>query len=227
MSVDSFEKTSLGWQMQQFQQRIGEWLELNQQRFIKWLEKLFQPQPNQRESSPPSWLINLFNSLPPWLPDLLNLLFRAALWLVLTGLLSWLAVKLLRQLSPYFYSLRSRRRSLTGQPLSNSATGLTASGWLQRSRDFYRQGNYREACRTLYLAMLQKLHDAGIAPHQSSRTDGEYLQLVQQMPQYQSYKKILNTHEQLCFNNADISAELFEQCQQAYRNIEAQEAKRQ
>jgi hypothetical protein len=68
------------------------------------------------------------------------------------------------------------------------------------------------------MATLQRLHDSAIAPHQPSRTDGEYLQLVQQLPQSQSYQALIATHEQLCFN-AEIVPENFSQCQQAYQEI--------
>jgi hypothetical protein len=73
--------------------------------------------------------------------------------------------------------------------------------------------------------MLQQLNDAGIAPQQPSRTDGEYLQLTQDLPQQQSYQTLLAIHEQLCFGNVEISGSVFEECQEAYREIQALEAK--
>jgi hypothetical protein len=71
------------------------------------------------------------------------------------------------------------------------------------------------------MAMLQRLNDSGLAPHHSSRTDGEYLQLVQQLSQPQPYQTLIMTHQRLCFSNAEVSSAVFEQCQQAYREIEA------
>ncbi|NEQ27810.1 MAG: DUF4129 domain-containing protein, partial [Microcoleus sp. SIO2G3] len=101
-----------------------------------------------------------------------------------------------------------------------SVSELSVAGWLERSQKFQQQGNYQEACLCLYRAMLQRLNDAGIAPHQSSRTDGEYLQLIRQLPQPQPYQTLLMTHQQLCFSNTEASPSVFEQCQQAYREIE-------
>jgi hypothetical protein len=94
------------------------------------------------------------------------------------------------------------------------------ANWLQRSQKFQQQGNYREACLCLYKAMLQRLNDTGIVKDQPSRTDGEYLQLVQQLPQPQPYQTLLITHQKLCFSNAEASPSLFDECQQAYREIE-------
>jgi hypothetical protein len=69
------------------------------------------------------------------------------------------------------------------------------------------------------MALLQQLNDNGIALHQPSRTDGEYLRLTQDLPQEQAYELLLLVHEQLCFGDREISQPVFEECQQAYREI--------
>ena len=85
----------------------------------------------------------------------------------------------------------------------------------------YRQGNYSEACRCLYIATLQQLHEKKILRHKSSRTDGEYLQLLQlSVTPIQPYETLITTHEQLCFNNTEVQEENYQQCQQAYREID-------
>ena len=69
------------------------------------------------------------------------------------------------------------------------------------------------------MAALQRLNDAGTAIHQTSRTDGEYLQLIQQLPQPAPYETVISIHQQLYFGNAEASQSTFEQCQQAYQQI--------
>jgi len=69
------------------------------------------------------------------------------------------------------------------------------------------------------MAVLQRLNDAGTAVHQPSRTDGEYLELIQQLPQPVPYETVITIHEQLYFGNTEASASTFEQCQQAYQQI--------
>ena len=193
MPTSSFEKTSWSWQAAQFQQQIGEWLELQLSRFKPVL---------------PKWLDRPVDGF--WLRFL-----EPAVWLLLSLFLLWLGWRLWRQFSPTLYDLLSSKGSSTDVQLS-----LTTPEWLQQSRSCLSKSDYREACRCLYLAMLQRLHETGVAPHQPSRTDGEYLRLIQQLPQSQSYQTLIATHEQLCFGNTELSPETFDQCWQAYSEIE-------
>lgn len=198
MSTGSFEKNSLGWQLAYMQQQLGEWWELQTSRFA----------PNIPNMSLPSWLSS----------SLLWTIVKITFWLLLAFVLSWIVVWMMRRLSPYFYSLRNqwREESEPGKIISRE---LTIRDWLKQSQKFQQQGNYREACLCLYKAMLQQLNDSGIATHQSSRTDGEYLQLIQQLPKSSPYQILLMTHQQLCFSNIEASLSLLEECQQAYREI--------
>jgi hypothetical protein len=197
MATEEFERTNFGWQIQQLQQQLGEWIELefSKRNFSGW--------------SLPDWLKNL--SFPSWLP-------KAVFWIIAAFLVVWIGWQLWRLWGSSLSALPGKLRNLDQQP-TNKVSELTVSDWLKRSQTFQRQGNYGEACRCLYMAMLQQLNDTGIVPHQSSRTDGEYLQLIQDLPQYRSYETLLATHQQACFGNAEIRAAEFEQCQQAYREI--------
>jgi hypothetical protein len=143
---------------------------------------------------------------------------KAISWLLLSLFLLWLGWQLWRLLEPYLYSYLSQIGNSANR--DDQQIELATEAWLARSQAYFSQGNYREACRCLYMAMLQHLHERAIAQHQGSRTDGEYLQLVSQLPQSQSYQTLIMTHEQLCFGNAEVLPETFAQCQQAYREID-------
>lgn len=161
-------------------------------------------------------------SVPSWLTSpLLGMVVKAVFWVILAFLVCWAALQIMRSLSPYFYSLRNQLNQPTNKVTRTSISESSVARWLQRSQKFQQQGNYRDACLCLYMAMLQRLNDTGIAPHQPSRTDGEYLQLTQQLPQPQPYQTLLMTHQELCFSHTEASRSVFEQCQQAYREIEA------
>jgi len=201
MPTGSFEKTSFGWQLSQLQQRVGEWWELQTSRFA----------PNLPDVSVPSWL----DSRVVWI------IAKAAFWVILALLLSWAALQIMRLLSPYFYTLTNQLSQPADRATKTSDSELSVAGWLQRSQKFQQQGNYREACLCLYMAMLQRLNDTGLVPHQSSRTDGEYLQLIQQLPKPTPYQTLLVTHQELCFSNTEASRSVFDQCQEAYREIDA------
>ena len=197
MATEEFEQTNLGWQLQQLQKQLGEWIELqfNQRHLPDW--------------SLPAWLKNL--SFPNWLP-------KAVFWGIVAFLVIWMSSQLWRLWGSSLNALAWKLQNLAQQP-STQVSELTVSDWLKRSQIFQRQGNYTDACRCLYMAMLQQLNDTGIIPHQPSRTDGEYLQLIQDLPQYRSYETLLTTHEKACFGNTEISTLEFEECQQAYRAI--------
>ncbi|WGV25896.1 DUF4129 domain-containing protein [Halotia branconii] len=195
MPINTFEKTSLGWRLSQLQQQLGEWWEYQ---FYKNLPEL------------PT------GSISPWLANLLKFLF----WLVLGLLLAWVAWRLWREFNPYIYSWLSSDRNSKNSQAPSHFDDKSVALLLERSQQLYRQGNYREACRCLYLAILQHLHDTKVIVHKPSRTDGEYLQLLQStVTSMQPYETLITTHEQLCFSDTEILPENYEQCRQAYREV--------
>lgn len=200
MNTESFAKTSWDWQLSQFQQQIGEWLEYEFYRFDSVLPKIS-----------PDW------KLSPWLANLLSFLF----WSIVVLFVAVVIWRLWREFRPYIYAWLANNSDAGRANSKISHENLSVRVLLERSQQLYRQGNYREACRCLYLAILQHLHDTKILLHQPSRTDAEYLQLLRlgnQTP-LQPYETLITTHEQLCFGNAQISPENYQQCRQAYREI--------
>ncbi|MBF2028978.1 MAG: DUF4129 domain-containing protein [Oscillatoriales cyanobacterium C42_A2020_001] len=191
-----FEKNSLDWQLHLWQLRIAE-----------WFDRLFQSS-NNNDVRLPNW------SFPEWL-------LRSLFWAIAIALLLWMLWQLYSILAPYLgISILAGKgqQTITTQPSAKRTT----SEWLQQARSLAQQGNYREACRALYQAALQKLDDAGLAPALLSRTDGEYLNVLQTLPDPRPYQVLIRTHERLCFSRTDITQETYNRCEQAYREIEAQ-----
>lgn len=197
-ATEDFAKTSWGWQLSQFQQQVGEWIEFQ-------LSRLRSPFSDIN----PQWSLDI-----PWLVDLI----KALVWLLIIVILAWLVWQLWRVLEPYLYSWRQQKIE---RAIAHNTQLIQSSvqNWVKRSQIYFTQGNIKEACRCLYQAMLQRLHDTGIAPHQASRTDGEYQQLLDSLPKSPAYQTLIATHEQICFGSAEVSLDNFEQCQQAYREI--------
>lgn len=194
MASGTFEKTSVAWQIQQLQQRISE-----------WLERIFARPPDSNVPTP-NWQI------PDWLQ-------KGLFWFMVVALILWAGWQLYQLLQPYlsgYFHPGNLSPPLTTAP----TTRLTASDWLKRSRQAQQQGNYREACRALYMATLQQLSDNSLICQEPSRTDGEYLHLIQEISASQPYRLLIQIHEQLCFSDTDISVEVFDRCWQAYREIE-------
>lgn len=170
-----------------------------QQQVGEWLELTLSDVP-QTNLSPPFWLMKI------------------AFWLIL-GLFSVWLVWQVRRIRPYLTSWRSQAEKLV-RSTQVQTVELSVADWLRRSQELQLQGNYREACRALYMAMLQRLNDSNVVPHQPSRTDGEYLQLVRGLPQSQPYQTLITIHEQSHFGNVTITSSMLERCQRAYREIE-------
>lgn len=200
MSTETFTKTSWDWQLSQLRQQIGEWLEYESYRFDRVLPELS-----------PDW------KLSPWLANLLTFLF----WLVVALSVAIVIWRLWREFSPYIYAWLGNNVNSASYRSNLSTENISITTLLERSQKLYSQGNYREACRCLYLAILQHLHDTKILLHQPSRTDAEYLQLLRSSSQtpIQPYETLITTHEQLCFGNGEMLPENYQQCRQAYREI--------
>jgi len=194
----AFEKSSADWWIQQRQQQVGEWVESVFSGF------------RLGNLGGEDW------ALPEWF-------LQGFFWTVIGVLVAGLGWQLYRIFQPYVenYLRRERPRS----PSLSTPVQQSAAEWVERSRHAQQQGNYREACRSLYMASLQHLSDRHLIRQEESRTDREYLNLISQIdpPQIrpQSYQLLIRTHERLCFSDADISAETFERCWQAYQEIQS------
>jgi Domain of unknown function (DUF4129) len=189
--MEKFQKTSWQWQLEQTQQRLGEWI----------MAKLRFGAPKQLL---PEWLILAIGYL---------------LWFLLFAGLAWITYLIV---SRYGKQLGFRRRH-PGTPEPKPVKQYTLAELLNKAQQFQSQKNYGEACRYLYLAMLQRLNDANLVPHQTSRTDREYAQILTHLPGMSPVtnqgKILLQTHEQLQFADRTITAAGFDSCQQAYSQI--------
>ena len=198
MSETIFKQNSLGWRWHLLQQRIQEWWEFQSSRFA--------------DNAPDVPALDLDAE---WIRQLVKFL----LWSITAAILVWFTWQLWLLLHPYVRSWQ--KQQLQSQQLSNQSIirELSVDQWLERSQDLQKQRDYRQAIFCLYQAMLQQLSDRGIIAHLSSRTDREYLQLIQQSQilQFSSYQLLLNTHEKLCFTEQNADESLWQHCQQAFQ----------
>ncbi|HIK53931.1 MAG TPA: DUF4129 domain-containing protein [Synechococcales cyanobacterium M55_K2018_004] len=196
MSSGKFEETSFNWQLQQWQRQFGEWFE-------RTFQGINLPRGQSEDWQLPSWVS------------------QGLFWLLLGALAGWGLWQLYKLMRLYLTQLQWNRETPPALGVQAPEQPLTVAAWVERSRLARQQGNYRDACRALYMGALQHLNDAGLIPQQRSRTDGEYLALVQQLPQAAAYRTLIHTHERLCFSDAVISLEDCDRCQRAYQEIES------
>lgn len=194
MADATFSKTNPGWQFELLQRQFGEWVELKLRSFRA---------PGFPEGRIP--------------PQLLEILF----WGLVIALSAWLCWKLLPQLESLWLSIQQSPDSQNVRETAGQQD-FSVAQWLQQARDLQQQGNYGAASRALYMAMLQRLHDAKLVLHNPSRSDGEYLGLTQHFAQPGSYQTLIQTHEQVCFGNTEITEDAYLRCQQAYHEVEPQ-----
>ena len=188
------ETTSWRWQLEQLQQQLGEWIEA------------------KLRANDPDIPSDLF---PDWLG---GLLVRIT-WLILGGLVIWLGYRIIYPAWQQWFNRSSKTRSqLDADPIQV----YTVSELLAKSQQFQLDRDYTQASRWLYLAMLQRLNDAKLIPHQFSRTDREYLQLLSAVPIINVGEILVSIHEQLHFSDRQIAIEDFDRCQQAYQQIDLQ-----
>jgi hypothetical protein len=201
-TTSGFATTSWLWELQKLFQNAGEWI---------WL------QINKVQVDLPD--------LPAWtLPDWWE---KVVLWLILVALgivLVLLAEQIWQwsQRSQWTWLRYYARRNITDLP---SSVSLSAGEWFTQAQQYQQQHNFKEACRSLYMALLQRLQESQVLTALPSRTDQEYatqlqaLQPTKGISALQPYQTLLITHEQLCFSDREISAQDFQHCYQAYQAI--------
>jgi len=193
--ASEFRRTSPGWVFQREVRRAGEWLNLVLFRGDRRLEDYI-----------PDWTIS------DWL-------LQTVFWAFTVTLAVWAGWQLYRLLAPYINQRLLANAEYVAVGTTTPEVLTPVEEWLRRSHTAQQQGNYREACRALYMAALQKLSDADLIRQQSSRTDGEYLALLAQLPQAHPYTALVQVHEHLCFSDRPITAETYQQCQRAFQEI--------
>jgi hypothetical protein len=198
---DGFETTNWGWQWSLWQRQVGEWIEYQFSRL---------------EPDTSGW------SLSPAALEILKILF----WIGVGLFVGWLVWLLWQEFGPYILDWWKKQDPTPRKKAKINTQELSISFLLSQAQQFAKQGNYQEACRYIYLAMLQRLHEKAIAPQLLSRTDGEYLKLLRtSITPVQPYETLITTHEQLYFANTEMRAENYQQCQQAYQEIAQQPTK--
>ena len=200
MSAESFKQDGLGWRINLIKQRFGEWSEY------------------QLSQLDTDWDLDSFGS------SLLWQIIKFFLWSIIAVLVVWIVWQLWLLLRPYWkrWQKKSDRDLSFPFPSPSQTRRLSAADWVERSQTARIEGNYRQAIFCLYQAMLRLLDERDIVPTQLSLTDEEYRRLIlkTQIAQFAPYELLLSIHQRLCFSKAEASQAMFEECQQAYRQIE-------
>lgn len=96
---------------------------------------------------------------------------KALFWIILLGVVTWIAFALLRFLT-------SRDRMAALPPSASAMASRTWQEWVRAAREAASRGDFREAVHSAYWAGIARLEDAGILPRDRTKTPREYLRLV-------------------------------------------------
>lgn len=206
MASPSHNSSSLGWQIRKSVQRFREWAEYRADR---------------TDANWPDW------NWPDWAwldwklpPEVGQVLFWGGVSII-TLWLSWL---LFRALEPFIARWLEQEQAwvkLGKKRPEQVADNRAAKDWWKQALNLAQQGRHAEACKALYRATLQQLHDSQQLLHKPSRTDREYLEkLGEDRPLPRPYQLLIGTHERLLFGSAIASAEMFQRCRKAYEEIQ-------
>ncbi|MBE7380878.1 MAG: DUF4129 domain-containing protein [Leptolyngbya sp. SIO1E4] len=193
MTAESIQTSSLAWQIRHLAKNLSEWIRL---------QLVFPDVPDL-----PSW------EYPPWIG-------RFLLGLAVIGGVLWLAWVLVQLVDRYLMNRAQLPQSQLHVQTVHPPPARTAADWMRQAQRFEQQRNWQEACRAIYLAALQLLHERDWISHQFSRTDGEYLQAIQTLKQPRPLQLLIRTHERSHFGAAPLTAENLHRCRQAYQEIE-------
>ena len=130
---------------------------------------------------PPSQWDLLRQRINAWILRMLNRLFenigrhplgaKLLFWLILFGVVGWLAMMLVR-----FWLGRARMDEL--RSVGDVAFARSWQEWIRAAREAAARGDFREAVHSVYWAGIAHLEDDGTISRDRTRTPREHLQLV-------------------------------------------------
>jgi hypothetical protein len=199
----TYQESNLAWQLQQLGQNVGEWLQWQGQRF--WGRV-----PNVEIPEIENW---------QWWE---HLIFHGLLWLGIG-----LAIAVLwwnRKTWQRYWANLNDLELRPSLPVNEPGVGH----WRKLAQQAAQRGDYYQACRHLYLALLRLLQEQKLVEQNPALTDQEYQQLLANLSQSETetYERVFSIHQQLCFGQQPASLELFHHCQAAIAAIEAKPPKR-
>jgi hypothetical protein len=88
---------------------------------------------------------------------------------------------------------------------------LDASGWRRQAEKLAAAGDYKGACRAVYLCLLQSLHENEIAVFAPAKTNYEYSYTLAKYPNIQApFRELAERVEVIWFGNKEASKEDYE-----------------
>jgi hypothetical protein len=176
------------------------------------------------------WLARFIRALLQWWHDLmsphgspldsrnLSNLLQIGVYIVTGAALIWLGFLLYR---------RARAASTAEAKGTKGATTveelLDAEGWSKQAEKLAVSGDYKGACRAIYLSLLQKLHENEIAIFAPAKTNYEYSYTLSKYPAVQApFKELAERVELIWFGNKEAAPEDYQQSKEQLQGMDGE-----
>lgn len=124
-----------------------------------------------------------------------------------------------------------QRRSRAASPIAISTFAerpRPVGEWLELAQNLQLAGDYRGACRALYMALLYRLQEAGWLRLQTHWTNGDYLRELEQLFQLgerspavrRSIQHLFQVHSRSYYGAEAVDDQTLATCQAAYFEVE-------
>lgn len=167
------------------------------ERFVKWL---FEPDPDRRPTPSSGFDFGFATGLS-------NVVMFAAIGLVV-GVLLWLLLRGLGGKSPD--ELAAEQSGVLEAPLAPdpmNALSRPPEGWAGLADELARRGQFREAIRNLYLALLSRLHRDGAIDYDPAKSNWDYFRGFKgPMDALKPFKELTRRFDFAWYGNLEVSS---------------------
>lgn len=137
-------------------------------------------------------------------------------WIIVVAVVLFLVFIIVKLVLHYRQTEKKEFQSL----LSDIQETLNSKSWADRAVVYYQQGNYRSACRALYMAVIFFLDEKEVIKYDKAKTNFEYLQTVRsQEALYENLKPIVKTFEYLWYGEHNGTEKDYEACLAHYKQV--------
>lgn len=167
---------------------------------LEWLRDVFQHSGGVMDSRGMSFLLQL------------------GLYIIAGAGLVWLVIVLVKRAqTAEAANARGTKGATTVEEI------LDGEGWQRQAEKLAATKDYKGACRALYLSLLQKLDENGIAQFAPTKTNYEYSYSLAKFPEIQrEFKELANRVEVIWFGNKEADADDFDQSRNQLQGMDPQ-----
>ena len=194
MSSPNFEKTNPAWDLRLWQQQSSEWFE----RILSSWQPIDSPD----------------NPNPVQPPPIPTQFWTLVFWLLVLALIT----TIVWNLYPIVQRIITQSQPERLPASVPSPIDRTQIQWLQQAKKAQGKGDYTQACRALYFAMITRLQDQTFLSKDPSLTNGEYRHLLK--TRSPAYRTLINAHDESLYTDRPMTQDRYAECDRAYRDID-------